>query len=154
MTVTLQPITQATVRQVVKLAVSSEQSTYVASNAVSLAQALFHPEAWYRAIYLDDAPAGFVMLEDPLLLPEPPAAPELSLWRFMVDRQFQGRGIGKRALELVVAHSRSRGAYSTLFTSYVPGPHSPEGFYRGFGFKDTGRMAGPGEVEVELALPL
>ena len=54
MAVTLQPITQETLRQVLKLAVSPEQASYVASNAVSLAQALFHPEAWYRAIYLDD----------------------------------------------------------------------------------------------------
>ena len=54
MAATLQPITQATLRQVLKLAVSPEQASYVASNAVSLAQALFHPEAWYRANYLDD----------------------------------------------------------------------------------------------------
>jgi diamine N-acetyltransferase len=151
MAITLQPITQASLRQILKLSVSPEQESYVASNAVSLAQALFHPEAWYRAICLDDAPAGFVMLEDPLLLPEPPDKPELSLWRFMVDQAFQGRGIGKRALELVVEHARSSGAYATLFTSYVPGPHGPEGFYRGFGFKDTGRMDG---IEVVLAYAL
>ena len=54
MVVTLKPITQATLRQVLKLAVSPGQASYVASNAVSLAQALFHPAAWYRAIYLDD----------------------------------------------------------------------------------------------------
>jgi diamine N-acetyltransferase len=151
MAITLQPITQATVRQVLRLSVSPAQASYVASNAVSLAQALFHPEAWYRAICLDDAPAGFVMLEDPLLLPEPPAAAELSLWRFMVDQAFQGRGVGRQALELVVAHARHRGAYATLFTSYVPGPHGPEGFYRKFGFRETGRMDGS---EVVLALAL
>ncbi len=114
MNVTLQPITQSTLRQVLALSVSPEQANYVAGNAVSLAQALFHPEAWYRAICLDAAPAGFVMLEDPLLLPVPPEKPEPSLWlwRFMIDRQFQGRGIGKRALGLVVDHARRRGAYS------------------------------------------
>ena len=153
MNVTLQPVTQSTLRQVLELSVSPEQANYVAGNAVSLAQALFHPEAWYRAICLDDAPAGFVMLEDPLLLPLPPEKPEPSLWlwRFMIDRQFQGRGIGKRALGLVVDHARSRGAYSRLFTSYVPGPHGPEGFYRGFGFRDTGRVDGG---EVVLSFPL
>jgi diamine N-acetyltransferase len=151
MAITLRPITQSTVRQVLKLAVSPGQADYVASNAVSLAQALFHPEAWYRAIYLDETPAGFVMLDDPLLLPEPPAHPELSLWRFMVDHAFQRRGVGRQALELVVEHARSLRAYGTLFTSYVPGPQGPEGFYRGFGFQDTGRMDG---IEVVLAYKL
>jgi diamine N-acetyltransferase len=151
MVTTLQPITRDTVRQVLRLAVAPEQESFVASNAVSLAQALFHPEAWYRAIYRDAAPVGFVMLEDPRLLPDPPENPELSLWRFMVDRAFQGQGVGKAALELVVAHARGLGAYSTLYTSYVPGPHGPEGFYRGFGFRDTGRVEG-GEVVLALAL--
>ena len=48
--VTLREITADTVRSVTKLAVREDQMRFVASNAVSLAQALFTPEAWYRAI--------------------------------------------------------------------------------------------------------
>jgi diamine N-acetyltransferase len=33
----------------------------------------------------------------------------------------------------------------------VPGPGSPEAFYRGLGFRDTGRLEGE-EVVVELPL--
>ncbi len=54
--VTLREITAETVRAVINLSVTEHQKRFVASNAVSLAQALFAPEAWYRAIYLDEEP--------------------------------------------------------------------------------------------------
>jgi hypothetical protein len=62
--VSLREITAETVIAVTRLAVADSQKGFVAPNAVSLAQALFAPEAWYRAIYLDDTPVGFVMLSD------------------------------------------------------------------------------------------
>jgi diamine N-acetyltransferase len=62
--VTLREITADTVVRITRLAVKPEQQGFVAPNAVSLAQALFSPEAWYRAIYVGDAPAGFVMVYD------------------------------------------------------------------------------------------
>jgi len=98
-------------------------------NAVSLAQALFSPDAWYRAIYADDTPAGFLMLYDESLRTSPPAHPEIALWRFMVDAQFQGQGVGTAALEQVIAHVRNKGLFSSLLVSYVPAPGSPEQFY-------------------------
>ena len=55
--ISLHEITVSTVRAVTKLRVAPEQKGYVASNAVSLAQALFSEEAWYRAIYAGESPA-------------------------------------------------------------------------------------------------
>lgn len=149
--VTLREITADTVRQVVSLAVAPDQKGFVASNAVSLAEALFSPEAWYRAIYADDVPAGFVMLFDESLGPQPPERPAVGLWRFMVDARFQGRGIGAAALALVIAHVQAKGAFSTLQVSYVPGPGCPEPFYLRAGFLHTGRVD---EGEIVLELPL
>ena len=60
--VTLRTITAQTVRTIINLQVSPQQRHLVAPNAVSLAEALFHPEAWYRAVYADEDPVGFVML--------------------------------------------------------------------------------------------
>jgi diamine N-acetyltransferase len=137
-TITLQEITAASVRDIIALAVAPEQARFVAPNAVSLAQALFHPEAWYRAIVADATPVGFVMLEDPTQLPEPPAVPYLVLWRFMIDARFQRQGYGRRALELIVDHARRKPGIAELLTSCVPGPGSPEAFYRRHGFTPTG----------------
>ena len=149
--VSLREITADTVRSVVRLAVAENQTSFVASNAVSLAQALFAPDAWYRAIYLGDRPVGFVMLEDQSLRSPPPPNPEISVWRLMVDAGFQGRGIGRAALLLVIDEVRRRGVFDKLLLSYVPGPGCPEPFYRGMGFQPTGRMDGQ---EVVLELPL
>ena len=64
MTVALKEITAETVRRITSLAVAEGQRGFVAPNAVCLAEALFWKEAWYRAIYSDDEPVGFVMLHD------------------------------------------------------------------------------------------
>jgi diamine N-acetyltransferase len=149
-TVTLREITADTVRAVTQLSVAEGQKGFVASNAVSLAQALFAPSAWYRAIYLGEELAGFVMLEDESLLSPPPARPEVGVWRFMVDARFQGRGVGGAALQQVIEHVRSRKQFTRLTLSYVPGPGCPEPFYLGLGFRHTGRVDGE---EVVLELP-
>jgi len=149
--VSLREITADTVLAVVRLAVADDQKSFVAPNAVSLAQALFAPEAWYRAIYLGDQPVGFVMLEDQSLRTPSPADPEIGVWRLMIDARFQGRGIGRAALLLVIDQVRRRGIFKTLLLSYLPGPGCPEPFYRGLGFRPTGRMDGN---EVVLELPL
>jgi diamine N-acetyltransferase len=136
---------------IVRLSVAESQKIFVAANSVSLAQALFSPEAWYRAIYFDDEPAGFVMLEDQSLRSPVPEDPKVGLWRFMIDQRFQGKGIGAMALRQVIEHVTAKRRFKTLETSYVPGPGCPEPFYLGLGFRHTGRMDG---VEVVLELPL
>ena len=140
---TLREITKETVRAVTRLDVGPDQQGLVAPNAVSIAEAHFEPKAWFRAVYSGEEPAGFVMVwRDP---------PEVFyIWRFMVDAGFQGRGVGRRALELLLEEARADGAEAVTL-SVVPGPHSALGFYERFGFEPTGEMHG-GEVELRLRL--
>ena len=149
--VTLREITADTVRSICRLSVRPEQQGLVAPNAVSLAQALFSKEAWYRAIYVGDSPAGFVMLYDETLREAPPENPQVFLWRFMVDAEHQRRGVGRDALTQVIAHVRAKGRFAKFETSYVQAEGCPEPFYLGLGFRHTGRMD---EGEVILELPL
>ena len=151
MLLSLREITAETVRQITKLSVSAEQQQFVASNAVSLAEALFNEEAWYRAIYVGESPAGFVMLYDESLRASPPSEPKIGLWRFMIDATFQRQGIGAAALGQVIAHVQRKGLFSSLATSYVPGPGCPEQFYLSAGFRHTGKVD-DGEVVLELPL--
>ena len=148
--VTLREITADTVRAVLKLSVAPGQDKFVAPNAVSLSQALFSPEAWYRAAHRGEELVGFVMLEDQAMAASPPAKPQIGLWRLMVDQRFQGQGIGRGIVERVVEHARFRG-YDRLYTSYVPGADGPESFYRGLGFIPTGDVD-HGEVVAALAI--
>jgi diamine N-acetyltransferase len=149
--VTLREISAETVRDVVRLSVRPDQTQFVATNAVSLAQALFAPEAWYRAIYSGETMAGFVMLYDESLRPVLPKEPKVGVWRFMVDQNFQKMGIGTAALSQVIEHARAKGVCKELELSYHPGPGCPEPFYRSLGFASTGRLEGS---EIVLALPL
>lgn len=149
--VTLREITAATVRSVIDLSVAESQMGFVAPNAVSLAQALFAPQAWYRAIYSGDTVAGFVMLDDESLLTPPPLQPKVGVWRFMIDARYQHRGIGRAALRQIIEHVRNKGRFSHLQLSYVPGPGCPEPFYLSLGFRHTGRVD---EGEIVLELPL
>ena len=150
-TVSLREITAETLLPVLRLAVADGQKGFVASNAVSLAQALYAPQAWYRAIHIGETPVGFVMLDDESLLQPPPANPTIGVWRLMVDARHQRRGIGRAALLQVIEHARAKGVARTLELSYVPGPGCPEPFYLGLGFRHTGRMD---DDEVVLALDL
>lgn len=149
--VSLREITSATVRQVTALAVADRQRRFVATNAESLAEALFKKEAWFRAIYAEDDPAGFVMLFDERRRDKPPANPRIAIWRFMIDQRFQGQGIGMAALRLVISHVRSAACFESLQVTYYPGPGCPEKFYLKAGFMHTGREDG-GEVILELPL--
>lgn len=148
--VRLVPITAQTVRAIVDLQVTAAQAHHVASNATSLAQALFHPEAWYRAVVAGDTPVGFVMVEDQALLPPParPASPEVGLWRFMIDHRAQRRGFGRAALFALFDDLAARPGLTRLWNSFVPGPHSPQAFYEALGFVATGAMDGDEVVMV------
>jgi diamine N-acetyltransferase len=145
-TVTLREVTRENLRDVLMLKVAPDQERFVASNAVSIAQAHFHPEiAWFRAIYADDTPVGFLMLHDE------PATATYYLWRFMIDHQFQKLGYGRRALVLLLEHVRSRPGATALTLSHVPGDGDPSLFYERLGFSHTGEE-GDGELVMRLEL--
>lgn len=135
----LREITRDTVRAICRLEVAPEQRSFVALNSISIAEAHFAPEAWFRAVYAGDEPVGFLMLS---LKPE---VPEYYLWRFMIAAPFQRRGYGAAALALAIEHVRGRGA-ARLETSVVPGDGTPKPFYLGLGFVDTGRIDDGEEV--------
>jgi diamine N-acetyltransferase len=143
--VELREVTAETVRAICRLSVAPDQIGFVAPNAVSFAEALFEPKAWYRAIYADDDPAGFVMLAIDR------DKPEYYLWRLMIAAEFQRRGYGRAALALIVDHVRALPRATELLVSWVPAAGGPEPFYRSLGFVPTGAVD-EGEVVARLAL--
>lgn len=149
--VELREVTAESLQAILDLRVSESQERYVASNAKSIAEAHFHPEAWFRAIYADELPVGFLMLHDENLRPRPRQTDLYFLWRLMVDARYQKLGFGRRAVDLLIAHVLGRPNAHTLRTSCHRGEGSPEGFYRRLGFRPTGRDL-EGEVELVLGL--
>jgi diamine N-acetyltransferase len=127
-------ITGKTVRKICNLSVSEEQKKFVAPNAVSIAQAYFAKSAWFRAIYADETPVGFVMLA------EVPKRGRHYLWRFMIDAKYQGKGYGRRALELALRHVKKDPKAKALYLSVARSRGSAEDLYRSFGFEFTGKV--------------
>jgi diamine N-acetyltransferase len=142
----LREITGDTLWPIMTLAVAPDQKHFVAGNAESIAQAYFHREvAWFRAIYADETPVGFLMLEDDV------AAQEYHLWRLMIDARYQGHGYGRRAVEQLMDYVRTRPGGSVLTVSCVPGEGSPCPFYERLGFRPTGEID-DGEIVMSLEL--
>lgn len=96
-------------------------------------------------IEADGEAAGFMMIADVT-----PAHPLPYLWRLLIDRRHQRRGIGRRAVDELIARMRSAG-HPGLLVSWVEGLGSPAPFYRRRGFEPTGRIV-DGETEARLSL--
>jgi len=102
--------------------------------------------AWYRGVRADGDLVGFVMVAEPHY-----GVPHPYLWRLVVDRRHQLRGIGRRAVLAVADERRAAGA-THLLVSFVPDvPGNPQAFYERLGFVPTGNVE-DGEVEAILSL--
>lgn len=145
--VTLVEIGPDTRGQVLALRTHKTQEALVAPMDVSFADALFpevvsgHPVVpWMRSIVADGEIVGFVMMTAPT-----DHHPEPYLWRLLIDRLHQRRGIGSRVVELLEDVCASWGVDS-FTVGWETGPGSPERFYLRTGFVPTGRLIA-GEVE-------
>ncbi len=150
--VSLREITRATVWSICDLKTTPEQERFCGPNVDSLIEALFEPRAWFRAIYADETPVGFLMLARDTTVSGPLEVPtgEHFLWRLMIAAEYQGQGYGHRAMQQLIAHVRALPGTTTLLTSCGQGEGSPLAFYRKLGFVETGEML---EGEVVLRHP-
>ena len=143
--VSLREVTSKNLSAILNLSVSESQQGLVASNAKSIAEAHYSDDAWFRAIYADETPVGFVMLSDV------PDKAEYYLWRMMVDADHQGKGYGRRAVELLVEHVRTRPGATELLTSHVRKEGNAGKFYRKLNFAYIGEEQ-DGELIMRLEL--
>lgn len=149
----LRAITDANRDAVMAIHAGPAEGQFVSSVADSLAQAAEYPEGspWYRAVYLEGEPVGFVMLSWDVTPQPPDIIGPWFLWKLIVDQRHQRRGIGRAIVEHVVRLIRAEGA-TELFTSHVIGEGGPEGFYERLGFVPTGDFDPQGERILRLDL--
>ncbi len=135
-----------------KLATHRSQRHLVSPVLESYADALFiEPHngkpvvPWMRGVMADGEPVGFVMMAD-----RTDDHPVPYVWRLLIDRRHQRRGIGGRVLEHAIEHALDQGA-DAVEVSYVEGPGSPEPLYAKRGFAPTGEID-DGETVARLQL--
>ena len=140
-------ITEENFRAIIRMK-RPEGENFVASNAVSLAQAWLYREAgdvYPFAIYADDEPVGFMMLDED--------AEErcLVIWRVMFPEEHCGKGYGTAALQEIIRLARESGKYDFLLIDYVADNKAAEHVYKKLGFVPTGKFE-DGEYELRLDL--
>lgn len=151
--VRLRPVARADVHPLVKMTVAPGQEGFVAPNANSLAEQPYETGAYPFVIEAGGEPAGFLMVIDCRehdYLDEGDDPEAAFLWRFMVAREHQGRGVGRAALMALMDWCRARGL-SRLVTSAVEANAPAQALYEGVGLGRTGRVW---DGEVEFAGPV
>ena len=146
-TITLREITDDNVRSVLDVRLAPGQERFVTSVADSLEEAEDNPQGspWFRAVYADEEPVGFVMLSWDVVPQPPDINGPWFLWKLLIDHRHQGKGYGREVVRQVLELVRANGG-TELLTSHVPGEGGPAGFYARLGFVPTGELDPDGEV--------
>jgi len=136
--ISFKEVTKENLGRIATLSVFDHQKDQVASNSYSIAQAHYEENAWFRGIYKDDQAVGFVMLDFD------EKAKEYGVWRFMVDKNHQGKGYGRASMELIKKVFKEKVPdVKEIYLSYVPKEKGgADAFYKKVGFEDTGKMTG------------
>jgi diamine N-acetyltransferase len=145
MTVTLQPLTRDNLWDVVELKLHPGQENFVAPNIDSITNAYVEPTFVPLAIYAGDELVGFAMYGQ---------HPETGAWwviRLMIDRDYQGKGYGRAAMQAVIAEMTEKVGCEEIVTSFNPENTVAAGLYASLGFQPTGEVE-DGEPLVLLRL--
>ena len=148
--ITLEKITYKNyIKTIWGLNVTRNQKNFVASNANSLAEAYVAITngrvALPFAICKNEKPIGFLMIgygaDEEDLEGEDPAFIEMAkksycLWRFMIDKRYQRKGYGRKAMQLALdyIHTFPCGKAETCWLSYEPENEIAKKLYASFGF--------------------
>ena len=129
-------ITADNVNALLKLAVAPWQQQFIAPVPRSLAQAAYQPASRALAMYDGEEPVGMMLLID-MRQDKAKPAPQLFVWRLMVDARHQGRGIGRRAMQWVASEARRLGLAS-VGLSHAVEEGNAGAFYVKLGYAYTG----------------
>jgi len=142
--IVLIPITIQNWETAASLELEPHQRDFIRSNAWSIAESLYHPELKPFGIYRGGTMVGFLMYGT--------AWQDGTVWlfRLMIDRTYQGQGLGKEALERVIRRMRDEG-YTDVNIGWDPENDVAERLYLNAGFEPTG-MAPWGEKTARLRL--
>lgn len=155
MSIRLEPISRENWYECSQLEVRPEQTRFVSSNLLCIAEVQFYPSWGAYAIYHKDQMVGFVMYEH---------NQEQDQWwlsALMIAAAHQGKGYGRAAVQALFLLLIQRGCREIL-VGYANDNIPARGLYRGLGFAEVGlddegdmvariRLPGDGETEQQLS---
>jgi len=147
--VRLEDVTAQNWRAVLRLKLADDQQRLLASNAYSIAQSKYDEAAQPRAIYAGDMVVGFLMYDVPEVDDD---EQHVSNYRFMIDKDHQGKGYGRAALTMAIEEIRQIPGITKVLISYVRNNAKAKDFYAGFGFVELAGEPDDYELSAELVL--
>ena len=131
--VRLEQVTKGNLDAVLALKVNDSQTGFVSTTAESLAQAYVYAETAFPFAVCDDQDVvGFIMMgfyEEKNYY---------TLWKLLIDQEYQGRGFGKAALKLGIAFLKEQFQVNEIYTGVIPGNNVAKDLYQSVGFENTG----------------
>ena len=146
--ITLRKVDKRNIWSIVRLKVHDEQQSFVATNTESMLQAYTTMTeggvALPFGIYGEESLIGFVMFgygqqeeSDP-----PIAQNNYSIWRFMIDKAWQGKGLGKQALQTAIDFVKTMpcGKAQFVWLSYEAENTAAGALYYAAGFRENNEL--------------
>lgn len=142
--VVLEPVTDRNRRAILALELLPGQQDFVASNADSLEEAGEDSDAVPRALVADGRVVGFLMYDAS-------NDDEANIYRFMIDRREQGRGLGRAGVAAALGEIAGLAHVRKVSICYEPANTAARRLYASFGFVEQG-LDEDGEMIAELDL--
>lgn len=148
----LKKINRTNIGEILKLEVFDNQKNFVATNNSSIIEAYIaiteNNDVFTFGIYKDDTPVGFLMIgydvnsddeDDPKI-----AKGNYNIWRLMIDKKFQGKGFGKKAMNLALEFINTfpSGTAKYCWLSYESDNNVARELYKSVGFVETDEKDG------------
>ena len=145
MIIELRDVTTENYFDVLNLDVKEYQKQFIATNAISLAEAYVYTKngdfVAPLAVYDNDEIIGFVMIAYDKKIGI--SSGNYLLFRFMIDKNFQNQGYFKPIMDKVLDYVRTApaGLGNKLWLSYEPENEYARSCYLSYGFKETGEIS-------------
>ena len=148
----LKKINRKNVADILKLEVFDNQKSFVATNNSSIIEVYIaiteNNHVFTFGIYNDDKPVGFLMIGFDVNSDDE-SAPKITkgnynIWRLMIDKKFQGRGFGKKAMNLAIefVNTFPCGTAKYCWLSYDSENDRARQLYKSVGFVETDEKDG------------
>lgn len=144
MATAIRPITREDVRPLHDITVRPDQQSFIAPNAVTIAQTRFETGAYDFCIWDDDTRVGLIALID---------RSEIDagfIWRLLIGTDFQGQGHGTQTIKLAESWARDK-ERRVMQIQAVHTNATAIKLYETLGYVLTGKMDGD-EVQLEKLL--
>ena len=143
----LKKINRKNIAEILKLEVFDNQKSFVATNNSSIIEAYIaitdNNDVFTFGIYKGDTPIGFLMIGYDVNSDDE-GAPKIAkgnynIWRLMIDKKFQGKGFGKKAMDLALEFINTFpcGTAKYCWLSYESENNIARQLYKSVGFVET-----------------